>query len=184
MLSRFSANQKWAKKTYKPSIINLKSTKSFCTQILLESMNFMKMKKKFTFLWSTAKMENYSITLTQEDHFRIKKLQEFSNKFCQLWNTWNLKEFSTETSSVKTFFLIKTGMLNLLTLDLPPSNKTKISVELFVVLHLTLPLNFLQNQNIRLKQWTFGVWEWPFMPYFKGHYLLTEKSSKIRKRTL
>lgn len=157
LLLRSSAKQKWPKMTFQLFMLKLKFTKSFYTPTLLEFMNFMKMKKEFTFSWNIAKMESYLTTLTQEAHFQTKKLQKYSNKFCQLWNIWNHKEFFTEISSVKTFFLIKIGMQSLWISDLLQNKLMKNLAELFVDHHPIQLQNSLQNPNIRHNQWMYGV---------------------------
>ena len=183
LLSRYSASPKWPKMTLQLFMLKSKFIKNFYTPILPEFMNFLKVKKEFTFLCNTVKTESYLTWLTQEDLFLKKKLQKYSKKFCQLWNIWNHKEFFIETLSVRTFCLIKIGMLNLSISDSPPNNRTKILVGLFVVLLPIQLQNSLLNLNIRLKLSIYGVWALPFTLCFKEHCLLMEKSLKIQKRT-
>lgn len=157
LLSRFSANPKWPKMTSQQFMLKFKFIKNFYTQISPEFMSLLKVKREFTFSWNTVRMESYSTWLIQEDLFLKKKLRKYSNKFCQLWSIWKHKEFFTETSSAKTFFLIKIGMLNLWISDLLPNNRMKNLVEHFVGLLPTQLQNSLRSPNIRLKLWISGV---------------------------
>ena len=115
------------------------------------------------------------------DRFHRKKLEEYSGKFCQRWNTWNLSEFSTETSSAKTFYLTSIGTWNWSILDLLQRKKTKLSVRHSVDRLLTQPHNFSLNQTTKRKLLTSGASESPFTQCCMEHCPLMERNSKTQK---
>lgn len=117
-----------------------KFIKSCFTLILLEFMNFLKIRTKYMFSWNIVKMESFFTTLIRKDLSPKSAPLRFLNRSYRPWNTWNFREFFTETSNAKTFFSIQIGTPNLWILDLPQKNKTGTLAELFVGLPHTLLL--------------------------------------------
>ncbi len=115
------------------------------------------------------------------DRSHRKKLEGYSDKFCQRWNTWNHSEFSTETSSAKTFYLTSTGTWNWSILDLLQRKKMKLSVRHSVDRLLTQPHNFSLNQTTKPKLSMSGASESPFMQCCMGHCPLMGRNSKTQK---
>jgi len=155
--SKSSTKPKCQQKRSKKRDLRSTSIKDFSTPTSPEFMSSSRTTKKCTFSWNCVRMGNFLTSSITMDRFLKDSQPRFSKRFCQPSSTWNRRGFSIETSSAKTFFLIKIGMLNLWISDLLPNNRMKNLVEHFVGLLPTQLQNSLRSPNIRLKLWISGV---------------------------